>query len=458
MYHIKKRKPAYGRSRNRNSVSSFDYSFLDLLVTKATGASEVVPGSGVSTTLVQNTDEMHDTVTPGFEEFRANGGIINTPMRKSSSTYDSSASGFAAKNDSPTWPKYETYTLSLVSPTLWGIPSAPKDSLINIANMRNYASVKALAGMKPSSMQGLVSLVEMRKTFNMLLHPLQSVTTLLGYIVRQRQAGKNLKISNSLNSVTINGRVFTRRQPRYKGPGRIVTASKHNSVIPIGDAISGTVLANNLGLRPLMMDIDAILKEIPKLHSAERLTSRSTLTDTRTDSVSSTLYWSVFSFPVTITTTQTTKVRASVLYEDKFDVLQDFGVSPEDIFGAAWELIPYSFLVDYFVNVGELLEAFKGQNTRRILASTIVTTTDTVVERKFLGSNSGSPTFAVTQAASGSDTLTLHEKERQNHLETITLAYKPMTQVFRPTVIQNLLSLAVQQLTTLSKSRPRRFS
>lgn len=209
-----------------------------------------------------------------------------------------------------------------------------------------------------------------------------------------------------------------------------------------------------------MMDIDAILKEIPKLHTSERLTSRATLTDTQTDSVTSTLSWSVFTFPVTTKTTQTTKVRATVLYEDKFDVLQDFGVSPADIFGAAWELIPYSFIVDYFVNIGDLLEAFKGQNSRRILAGSITTTTDTVVERTFLGSSTipGYPEFAVTQMASGSDVLTLHEKVRQNSLETIAPAYKPMTQVFRPTVVQNLLSLAVQQLTTLGRSRSRRFS
>jgi hypothetical protein len=35
-----------------------------------------------------------------------------------------------------------------------------------------------------------------------------------------------------------------------------------------------------------------------------------------------------------------------------------FGFTPSDILPAAWELIPYSFLVDYFTNIGNVIQAY----------------------------------------------------------------------------------------------------
>lgn len=38
-------------------------------------------------------------------------------------------------------------------------------------------------------------------------------------------------------------------------------------------------------------------------------------------------------------------------------ILDDFGIAPADILPAVWEAIPWSFFVDYFVNVGEMLDS-----------------------------------------------------------------------------------------------------
>jgi hypothetical protein len=39
------------------------------------------------------------------------------------------------------------------------------------------------------------------------------------------------------------------------------------------------------------------------------------------------------------------------------DKLRVFGLSPEEFVPTVWELLPWSFLVDYFTNIGDILEA-----------------------------------------------------------------------------------------------------
>lgn len=450
-------KEPYTRSRNLDSLTSYMSSNRQIVVRKSDGV-VIEDKPTIAVVSVKNTDKMDDVVTPGFELIKSNGGIVNSPMSKVSRHYTSGVGGFSGFNDAPYFSNMQTNSWSRVAPCVVGAVGEGPHT-INVNNLKTLASVKALAGMKPSTFQGFVAIAEGAKTLRMLLNPLASANSLLKYVIQQRQAKKNLYISNTINSITINGKTFTRHQPRYRGPGRIVKPPKGNIVVPFGDAISGTVLANNLGLRPLMMDLDALLKEIPQLHQYERLTSRETLSDestiTTNGNVSS--HGGLFSHSYTTETKTTIKVRATVLYEDRFDIKQDFGVSLWDIPEAAWELIPYSFILDYFVNIGDVLAANHMVNTRKIISSCLVVTTDKVTTRTFTGTTSSQPTWTITKGASGSDVLTVKEKIRQPYLENIMLAYTPISKAFRPTVMQNLLSIATQYLVTLGKPTRRAF-
>lgn len=40
-------------------------------------------------------------------------------------------------------------------------------------------------------------------------------------------------------------------------------------------------------------------------------------------------------------------------------IMENFGFTPEDILPAVWEMIPWSFLLDYFVNINEQIEALR---------------------------------------------------------------------------------------------------
>lgn len=441
-------KPPYNRTREKSYTASFSGHFRSQTTDKASGVT-TIHGEFDRISLKKCKVVMTDVVTPGFEFIQAGGGIVNSPMTQEFTSYEVSDSGFEARYENSY--RVSIFTETKANPFYFGWPGHLPHS-INVENLKNYVSVKALAGMKPSSMQGIVALAEGGKTLAMLLNPLSSFSTLLKYVIQQRQGRRNLTIANVGNSIVINGKRFPghNRLGVHQGPGRYVTPPKHSIVIPAGQAISGGVLANNLGLRPLLMDLEALLKGIPQLHQEPRLTSRSSLSDETSSATTSRVANGQVSAERTVTTKTKVTVRASVLYEDKFDVLQDFGVSLLDIPSAAWELIPFSFLLDYIINIGDLLAANQMLMTRKILMSSLVVTTDivtTAAYSKLLVSG-----MTVTKDLSATSVETSKVKQRIPYLNNPMIAYRPSSKILRPTVIQNVLSLIVQQLTHLGKS------
>lgn len=287
----------------------------------------------------------------------------------------------------------------------------------------------------------------------MLLNPLSAFSSVIQHVAQLRAGRKNLVISSIGRTLTINGKKFLNPNWRYKGPGKLVRPPKTNIVIPFGKAISGAVLANNLGLRPLLMDLEAFLKQVPNSHEKERRTHRATASDVSSSSQSTAKTVSTVKFTYTDTTTVTTTVRATCLVEDKFNVLEDLGMSVYDIPGAAWELIPYSFLVDYLVNIGALLDAGRARLTQKFLAECLVTTVETVTTRTMSGFSLPSP-WVLDYPAVGSATLTTIWKHRELGLNA-GFAYRPVSQILKPSRIQNILSLIVQNLAGLNPGRKR---
>lgn len=389
-----------------------------------------------------------DVVTPGYEQLIAEGKIINNPLRTVKTTYVDGVSGFTGTYTSGS----TTYTWieEKYGPVRFGPPRVLPHG-INVANLRTYVETQCLASATTSSLQGLVAIAEGKKTLQMLVSPLSSISSLLTYLVKLRQGRKNIAILSRGRTLIINGRTFRNPNFYYRGPGKLVKVPSGTVVVPAGTAISGAILANNLGLRPLMMDLEAFLKDIPQAHQEDRKSFRKKLSDTWKNVTYDTYVSSGCSFPVKITTDVEVLVRSVVMVKDKIDILQDFGMSVFDIPSAAWELIPYSFILDYFINLGDVLGAQRALSTQDILACSTTTRTTTTVTREWLAGTLALP-YKMVSNVHGTDVWSSVEKDRRTYFEQ-GLAYRPISTVFRPTVVQNLLSLIVQNLAKLNPGK-----
>lgn len=443
-------KAAYGRTRERANPISRSRQSVQYTLTKSTG-NRVKTYDQTATLEWPNKGYMTDVVTPGFEQIKASGGYVMTAMSSSSTLYQEQSTGCSFRYEDTASVIDWTESSSVIA-TYFGNP-INKPITTNIQNLISLTQTKCLAQVRDSNLMGMVSLAEAGKTVRMLANPLGTLNSLLQHISNERKAGRNLKvdwINGELRRV--NGRVFRVRTTKYKGPGRVVTPSKKSLVIPIGEAISGTVLANNLGLRPLLMDIDSIMHQIPKSHQLTCQTYRAKSDDKQVSTSTEVKKASVLNATFARTDTNNVTVRCTVVAEDRFDVLSDFGLSLSDVPEAAWELIPYSFLLDYVVNIGDCLAALKAISQRKLYAWTTTVLIDALTERT-LTSWTIDPPWNVVAAATGSDSNQLLSKYRNCDSFTPSLAYRPINQVLTPSHIQNALSLTVQLLTGLNQSK-----
>ncbi len=447
-------RPDHTRSRTRNFVQTFTGRYRNKLLDTSTGV-VTYDYDTPRVTLVTQVDEMTDVVSPGYAQRIAAGEVISHPLSGRKSVYSASTTGFQLRITSGT--SQQTWTEDTMFPNIGG-QCAHLPHGINVDNLIHSAQTKCLSNVKTSSFMGIVAVAEGGKTLRMLLQPLSAVAPLLAYVSQLRKGNVNISIRNRGNTLVVNGRSFPRYSSpgTWKGPGRLVKPPKGNIVVPAGAAISGAVLANNLGLRPLMMDLQALLNDIPKAHTNERLTFRSNVQDQSTKTSNTVLGSSWGSAPCTTTTETTVEVRCTALVLDRFHIPSDFGVSVDDIPEAAWELIPYSFVVDYFVNVGDMLAAARALRQYDFLSFSTVTTTTQDTVRAITGFTPASP-YVALRAASGSDSLSSVTKNRTVGVPNPWFAYTPPSQVAKATVVQNLLSLFVQQLSGMNSGAKRTF-
>lgn len=143
-------------------------------------------------------------------------------------------------------------------------------------------------------------------------------------------------------------------------------ASKYRGVPPrsFKHTIADTWLEYSYGWSPLMSDVSDILKTAKNLGAKgdiKYITSGAKVESASFQTIGSTFGSPYLPCSTSIQDKQTAKI---FVYGDVkcktsgsgFDQIKtDFGFTPEEFIPTVWELIPYSFLVDYFSNVGNAL-------------------------------------------------------------------------------------------------------
>jgi len=305
-----------------------------------------------------------DIVTPGYKQLVAAGQLINnryTSVKRSLTGGDNGDIQVEWKSGSLQANLFVTgFAFRDGCGILSGGATPP---LPNRSNITGYVQTKALSGVEAASLQTGVAIGEFRKTMQTLVSPLRSL--LRWHEKASKEYARDLK-NYGRKALETKSRIRTDRyrmkvlRANAKGLDKKTKSLLERYISKGGDA-ADLVLSYNLGWKPILMDIDALLNKIPSLEVTERRWSRATREQETTQVDYSTKATAYGTNRIKSETKIKVKVRAGVLYQDKFEASHHFGTRLSDIPETVWELIPGSFLVDYVVNVGDYLGALRAQ-------------------------------------------------------------------------------------------------
>lgn len=299
-------------------------------------------------------ETMHDTVIPDFHARRERGEIFFNEMQQTRVVSLSPSAGngpHVRKTATITctgvprnyeyrydggWFRHIVY-LQEGSPSD-GVPSPVKLlSSTDISDTTAEASTACLANRGMTDSNLFESVAEIRSTARLLRRPLQSLQRLIrkGETLRDR-----------------------------------------------GVSAAGCWLQYRYGILPIVRDIGSVVNGMKQKVGNVRKTSRGFASNRRTATTSHVRGSSGVGEYITNYQKQTidsVDARAMSLDEYTVSELQNIGFTTKGLLSLPWELIPYSFVADWFVNFGDLLKALVPLPGVRQLGSCVVTrrTSDT---------------------------------------------------------------------------------
>lgn len=209
-----------------------------------------------------------------------------------------------------------------------GLPTV----LPNMGNVSDLAKAEFVsrARKRISAMSGGVFLGELRETLHMMRRPAQGIRDGLSrYLKDAKKRARGVKTPKRKNRV-----------------------------------IAATWLEYTFGWSPLIADVYDGAKAVGRVVSSindkpEKVRAESNGEDVSISEGSCGLANCTWSYEITTKG----KVRANLSGAVNFEIARPhsvqsaFGLRPHDFFPTVWELIPYSFVVDYFSNIGDIISA-----------------------------------------------------------------------------------------------------
>ena len=344
---------------------------------------------------------MSDVVTPGYRELKARGVIINnamsrvtmklTPNLQAGRTTRQAVGTFLNEGGVPGY-RYANYSIygDWMSHLLGALSDGRHESLLarfpppfSVTALINAATIQAKNRVQPAQAQSWVTAMESHKTIDMLVD-------------RTRKLAKTVSAVRVGDVVTLQN-MYPRKRTRKRPDRVVVWDDKGNPVTrksgktenrwshpPVKPTPSKMDKASELwlefryGWSPLVHDIVDTLKAMyaedlrQELIKRERVTARGLASNKgQTSSTSSSsANWAFGTLTATSVAEHECTVRAYILYEPiaNFGLrrLNDFGAF--DVPRAIWELVPWSFVIDWFIPIGDWLGALTPKVGVNVLA------------------------------------------------------------------------------------------
>jgi hypothetical protein len=351
------------------------------------------------------TESMDDVVTPSWNVLRASGGIANNPMVKVTSVVEDKlmdiyiAHSAQVRSGEPPdydWGDVSTYLYVGGNPS--SASCAARGGLLDLpACDRSYwkdlALTKAWSNASLDEVQALVMIGESRKT-------------VLSMISMFRRLIKILKSIKKLDTYALK---------------REVTAKE----------LANRYMELRYAIRPLMYDFNGVVAALK--YKASETTNRLTFRGHEyfTDEIveHENVYNGQFSNGESVGERSfDTMKRSAVSFDVRAGVLTQLKTINElHVWGfanpieSAWELVPFSFVIDWFLNVGNTIAAWTPNFGLNTLASWVVTEEISEQSYQILGTHSALPAPSETVEPSS------HQNQLSNCYYCLTTTTKTRT-------------------------------
>jgi hypothetical protein len=336
---------------------------------------------------------MWDVVTRDFSKRVASGETIVNPMVKivNARTFQGTESKYYSDNE-PCNDWIEHGNGYRIYQVLGLAPHA--DTNIDSGRLAILAGTKAHADVRAPEFDGATFIAELTETISMLRNPVKAWQKLI--------------------------REISKRQRRSK------YASDRNLILR--DFIEQNWLQYRYGIMPLVFAAEDAIGALESMrHKRVFFTARGSAHEQviGTEVQSGNLHnWS-WRIERELETTHDVLVRCGIRYYSDRD--PTWGMDWENVPPAVWEVIPFSFVADWFVNVGDYIRAITPKLGVKVVGSWTVTTNTRVTRgtstSEWIGTN---PNVWATNNPTALETFLTEHKQRSRGAHT-GLSFKPWT-------------------------------
>jgi hypothetical protein len=287
---------------------------------------------------VGNLRTVLDNVNSSFRKRVARGEVILSDFQLSDETLENGITSFTLgpyyHSDPTKWPHGYKETVSIIAQSMIDNVCPPLlDLSMDGPGMEALALQKAYARMNESAFMSGVAVSELSETVGMLRRPLGGAQDLLKRMLKNRS--------------------------RFIG----------KTAMSVIRATKNTWLEYRYGWKPLLMDAESIATLAKKKREAcvrRRLVVRAAeghqISDEQSFSQQPLSWNSSWRLSGAVRHSSEFRANAGVIFDVKSrtayqELAADSGIRARDLPATIWEMIPYSFVVDWFVGVGTWLQA-----------------------------------------------------------------------------------------------------